>query len=326
MKQVKSKLSLIIFCSLVVFNNQVFASGAKLPVIFDPVVDVPAKSPLPNVGTATPNPTPTPVPPVQSTTPVTNAPSGPYLDQIIALANNSSCAKYSWKNRGTAPKGYIKGMSLSFARGICRIIQAENVPSNLVNILSAANTHNAAKDALAHYQTTFSSLNIAIDTDGVEALRALYVLGTGLGMRESSGMYCEGWDKSAGSSRPSSAGEAGLFQTSYDSIGISPELRNLYNEYLGNKSRCLLNVFKEGASCSSTSILGTGAGADYQAFNKACPAFATEYAMTMLRIARSHYGPINRKEAEVNPSCNNLYKSVEELIVRDPQNACDDLF
>ncbi len=320
MKQVKIKLSLIVFCSLVAFNNQVFASGAKLPVIEVPVVEVPAKVPGPVPPVSIPS---TPPPPASSLPPSLPA---PYVDQIIALANNSSCAKYSWKNRGTAPKGYIKGMSLSFARGICRVIRSENAPSNLVNILSAANTHNATKDALAHYQSTFSSLNISIETEGVEALRALYVLGTGLGMRESSGVYCEGWDKSAGSSRPSSAGEAGIFQTSYDSMGISPELRNLYNEYLGNKNKCLLNVFKEGASCSSTSVLGTGAGADYQVFNKACPAFATEYAMIMLRIARSHYGPINRKEAEVNPSCNNLFKSVQDLIERDPQNACDDLF
>jgi hypothetical protein len=72
--------------------------------------------------------------------------------------------------------------------------------------------------------------------------------------------------------------------------------------------------------------LGTGAGADYQVFNKACPAFATEYAMTMLRVQRSHYGPINRLEAEVIPACNQLLLNVQELVNRDPQGACQDIF
>lgn len=296
---------------MIVFSNQVFAWGVKPPVIKKPV---PTRAP-------TPKPIPAPIP-----QPVPTTAAGPYVDQITALANTSSCAKYSWRNRGTAPRGYIKGMSLSFARSLCRFIKSDNNPSLLANILTAANTHNSSKDALAHYQSIFSNLNMPIDTEGSDALRSLYVLGTGLGMRESSGSYCEGWDKSAGSNRPSSTGEAGVFQTSYDSMGNSPELRKLYNEYLGSKNRCLLNVFKEGVSCSNRSVLGSGAGADYQAFNLTCPAFATEYAMTMLRIARSHYGPINRKEAQVVPACNNLLKSVQDLVERDPQNACDDLF
>jgi hypothetical protein len=194
-------------------------------------------------------------------------------------------------------------------------------------IMSAADTKNDAKDALTHYQNNFLSLQVQLNLAGNEPLRALYVLGMGLGMRESSGTYCEGWDTSAGSNRASSAGEAGLFQTSYDSIKASPELQKLYTEYKTTaSSRCFLNVFKEGASCKSNSTLGTGAGADYQVYNKACPAFATEYAMTMLRIQRSHYGPINRLEAEVNPACNQMLKSVQELVNQDPQGACQDIY
>jgi hypothetical protein len=110
-------------------------------------------------------------------------------------------------------------------------------------------------------------------------------------------------------------------------MGASPELAKLYTEYKTTASdRCFLSTFKEGASCSSSSNLGTGAGADYQAYNKACPAFATEYAMTMLRILRGHYGPINRREAEVIPACDQLLKNVQELINRDSENACQDIF
>lgn len=198
--------------------------------------------------------------------------TGPYVDQVKTLAENSACANYSWKNRGIAPAGYIKGVALSFARGICRLHNADKNLSPAAVIISAANSENSSNDALAYYQNNLTNLPIQTNIAGEESMRAIYVLGMGLGMRESSGTYCEGWDKAAGASRTSSAGEAGLYQTSYDSMILSPELSILYAEYKNNPSgRCFLNVFKEGASCASTSILGTGAGADFQAFNKAVP-------------------------------------------------------
>jgi len=248
--------------------------------------------------------------------------NGPYVNQIIELAGTSTCADYSWKNRGRAPAGYVKGIALSFARTLCR----QNKPTPLSAILSAGSSENTTKDALAYYQSKFSDSFMPINQAGNEPIRALYTLGMGLGMRESSGTYCEGWDKAAGSDRPSSAGEAGIYQTRFDSMAISPEFSKLYNEYKSSSStRCFLEVFKEGAYCSSNSTLGTGAGADYQKFNKACPAFAAEYAMTMLRIARTHYGPINRMEAEVVPACGQLLEEVENLIMSDPENACQDI-
>ena len=246
--------------------------------------------------------------------------SGAYIDQIQTLAADSTCANYAWKNRGKAPVGYIEGVSLSFARSLCRL---KNNTSTAI-VMSAKNSGNDSKDSLTHYQSIFQSLPISIEVAGAEPLRAVYTLGMGLGMRESSGSYCEGWDKAAGSSRSSSAAEAGVFQTSYDSIGSSPELSKLYAEYKANPESCFLNTFKQGVSCGQTSILGSGAGADYQAFNKSCPAFATEYAMIMLRVQRGHYGPINRKEAEVLPACNQLLKSVQDLIDSDPY-ACQDI-
>jgi hypothetical protein len=251
---------------------------------------------------------------------VTPIKGGAYIDQIKTIAADSTCANYSWKNRGKAPVGYISGVALSYARSVCRL----KTKSALSSIMSAASSGNDVKDALTHYQSNFGSLPIAVSAAGLQPLRAVYVLGIGLGMRESSGSYCEGWDRSAGSNRSSSAAEAGAFQTSYDSIASSPELSKLYAEYKASPDRCFLDVFKEGASCSKGSILGTGAGAEYQAFNKSCPAFATEYAMTMLRIQRGHYGPINRKEAEIVPACNQMLKSVQDLISNDPY-ACQDI-
>jgi hypothetical protein len=43
-----------------------------------------------------------------------------YAQQITTLAGNSACLKTSWKDRGRAPAGYIKGVALSFARCLCR--------------------------------------------------------------------------------------------------------------------------------------------------------------------------------------------------------------
>jgi len=319
MRRLNKKL---IFCSLLILSttSQVYASGAKLPILETNGTEV--SDTTPSTGGSSPT---TPTTPTSPTTTTPPREAGPYVDQIKELVASSSCASYSWSDRGRAPAGYTKGVALSFARGLCRLKASENKASGLVNILAAARSSSATKDALTHYQSNFASLPIQTSVAGTEPLRALYVLGMGLGMRESSGKYCEGWDRSAGSSRPSAAGEAGVFQTSLDSMGASPELSKLYTEYKANPGRCMLDVFKQGVSCSSMSNLGTGAGADYQAFNKACPAFATEYAMTMLRIARSHYGPINRKEAQVVPACNSLLKNIQDLIEQDPQNACDDI-
>jgi hypothetical protein len=248
--------------------------------------------------------------------------TGNYLDQITSIASTSTCASYSFVGRSKAPKGYIKGMALTFARSYCRLKTTEAAPTNLISILNAP-AGNSVTDALAWYSSMFSGVTMDIYADKKETLRSLYTLGVGLGMRESSGKYCEGRDMSASNTSASTA-EAGMFQTSYDSMVASPELSKLFTEYQGDISKCFLDVFKEGVSCSATSIAGTGIGATFQAFNKSCPSFAAEYAMVMLRVRRNHYGPINRKEAEVVPACNQMLKSVENFIDTDVY-ACDEI-
>ena len=279
---------------LLTFITQAHARGSRPPEIKPPVE----------------------VPPTQTYPPQT----GPYIDQIKALSSGSACEKKNWSGRGIAPTGYIKGVALSFARSLCRL----KTQSKVSAIMSAASTGKTGTDAVAYYQSVFAAVPISVNVAGVEPLRALYTLGIGLGMRESSGSYCEGWDKSAGARRPSSAGEAGAFQTSYDSMALSYELSNLYAEYKESPERCFQDVFKVGVSCKPLNVLGTGPGADYQIFNIACPAFATEYAMTMLRLKRGHYGPINRKEAQVASVCNDLLKNVQDLIENDPY-ACQEI-
>ncbi len=248
-----------------------------------------------------------------------------YSNQLKDLAAKSSCSQFNWANRGKSPAGYIKGMTLSYARSLCRI-KAIGVRKPAAIILSSVNSKNPATDVLAHYQDFLAKAGISTDVSGDEPLHATYTIGMGLGMRESSGKYCEGWDVAAGSNRTSAEAEAGLFQVSYDSVAASAELGRLYEEYKANPKRCLLEVFKDGVTCRPRGVLGSGAGAVYQEFNLKCPAFATEYAMTLLRLRRSHFGPINRKAAQIAPACDSLLKRVQQIVNQDPDAVCSELF
>ncbi len=246
--------------------------------------------------------------------------------QIIDIAGKSQCSKFSFASRGVAPAGYVKGMALSYARSLCRI-KASGTRKPAAIVMMLANTLNPKKDVLAHYQDTLAPLGLQTNLVGEEPLLATYTIGMGLAMRESSGKYCEGWDVSAGTNRKSDEAEAGLFQFSLNSMSASSELKRLYDEYQqADPKRCLLDVYKQGVSCRTQSILGTGAGAEFQTFVKKCPAFATEYAMTLVRKLRTHFGPLNRKEAQVVPVCESLFAQVQTLVNNDPESVCAELF
>ena len=58
--------------------------------------------------------------------PTTMLTGGPYVDQIKTMASNSDCANTSWASRGRAPIGYIKGVTLSYARSLCRLKEKSN--------------------------------------------------------------------------------------------------------------------------------------------------------------------------------------------------------
>ncbi len=239
---------------------------------------------------------------------------------ITAIAQASSCAAYSWKDRGRAPAAYIAGMSVTFAKALCRLKSGES-PAALT---AHKNTQNTSTDAIAWYEDRMDSLGLSIDSSGPDTLRSLYTLGVGLGMRESSGKYCEGYDVGAGPETATEA-EVGTFQTSYNAISASPELKKLYNSYLANPGKCYLNVFSKNVSCTARGIVGSGVGADFQRFVKSCPAFGAEFAMLTLRVIRKHYGPINRREAEVNSSCNKMLDQVQEYVDSRASSVCSKL-
>jgi hypothetical protein len=148
------------------------------------------------------------------------------LDQIGTLAVGSNCASVNWgSDGGRAPSAYILGMALLFARAVCQADRSD------VRIVSAARgtpgTSSERTDALTWYDTKFRELGMPNVKDGVETLRHTYVLMIGLGMRETSGKYCVGRDRSANFDSADTA-EAGLFQTSWGAHKSNRTLPELF--------------------------------------------------------------------------------------------------
>ena len=242
--------------------------------------------------------------------------SGP-IDRVTQIAAQSTIAGFDWKDRGLAPIGYIKGMALVYARLCCKLKAGDAAAVEMAKAKSADGEH----DALAWYDAIFAAAGMSNGTAGVDTLRHLFVLQFGLGMRESSGQYCAGRDRSAANTTAETA-EAGLFQTSFNARSASPLLPVLFTEYSSNPSG-FVEVFKEGARCRASDLenFGSGEGQEFQRLSKACPAFAAEFAAVGLRHIRKHWGPITRREAEVRPECDAMLRQVQAFVDASPE-AC----
>lgn len=245
--------------------------------------------------------------------------SGPALEALKRVIAASSCSKISWANRGKAPAGYTVGMGLTYAKTLCKSQSWK--AKTAAGLDSNPEAVRDVYDALSWYNSNFRNLGVA----QANPLKNLYTLGLGLGMRESSGKYCEGRDASA-TNTSSDTAEAGMFQTSWNAAGAHPELKKIYAFYKANPKKCLLEEFKVGVSCSAQNLknYGSGEGLEYQKLAKSCPAFATEFAMLTLRVIRKHYGPINRKEAELKSECYSMLSDVETFVAKLPE-VCDTL-
>ena len=234
------------------------------------------------------------------------------LDEITAIAADSAIARHRWEGdeRGVAPIGYTKGMALVFARTLCQL-EAED-PFALE--MAGADSGDRNRDALTHYRKQFADAGMDNSVSGPDTLRHLFVLLMGLGMRESSGKYCEGRDRSTDNTDPEKA-EAGLFQTSFNARSASPLLPRLFEQALANPDG-FLDVFKEGVRCRTSDLenFGTGPGRDFQQLSKESPGFAAQFAAITLRNLRQHYGPITRREAEVLPDCDAMFQQVQDAV------------
>jgi len=193
--------------------------------------------------------------------------AGVYVDQIKTYAAASACYRYQWLNRGQMPRGYAKGVALSFARGVCAPSRSD------IAVVSMAKTTNTQRDALAWYSAEFSILSLDNSVAGLDTSRHASTLLSGLGMRESSGEHCTGRDMSATNTTADSA-EAGAWQTSYDSRGSSPELPILFAQYRASNRGCFLSAYAEGVPCTAANWpnWGTGGGARFPLRRRGCPA------------------------------------------------------
>jgi hypothetical protein len=247
-----------------------------------------------------------------------SADAGAQISAITALAVGSSCYRYQWPGRGQMPRGYIKGVALSFARSVCQPARSD------IALVSMSKTTNTQRDALAWYSAEFTALNMSNAVAGLDTFRHTYTLLVGLGMRESSGEHCTGRDTSATNTTSDSA-EAGAWQTSYDSHGSSPELPILFNQYRTSTRGCFLSTYAEGVTCNAANWQNWGTGADgvlFQQLEKECPGFAAEYAAVMLRVqggSLGHYGPLRTKSAEIRAECDLMFQGVQAIVAAHPE-------
>lgn len=258
-----------------------------------------------------PTPTPTPIP-SPTPTPIRHT-----VDEITAIATNSACSKYSFKNRGRAPVPFLQGTSLVFARSVCNI----NTPT--VALVASAKTTDVVEDVLAWYGPEFLSLGWANDIAGVDTLRHVYTFMIGLAMWESSGKYCEGRCMSDQFSSANSA-EAGIYQASWGAKRKSPVLMTeLFDAYSKKSKACFIEAFSKDITCKAGNEKnwGTGTGMEWQKLTKECPAFATEYAAILMRVHAGNvgeFGPIKRKEVEIHLPCEQMLLAVQTLVQEDP--------
>ena len=238
------------------------------------------------------------------------APNVAPLDHITRLAEESEVARLRWTDRGRAPLAYTRGMALVYGRVYCKLKAGDAA----VVAMAVARTSDAGRDVLAWYAHVFAGAGLSNDTDGADTLRHLFVLLFGLGMRESSGKHCSGRDASA-SNTSAETSEAGLFQTSFNARTAHPLLGQVLAHYTAHPSG-FIEVFRDGVTCRAADATnhGTGAGKEFQRLSKECPAFAAEFAALCLRHRRRHYGPINRREAEVRVEVDRLLLQVQAAV------------
>ena len=258
------------------------------------------------------------------------------LARIDELVNDSGLVTFSWKDRGVAPIGYLKGMALTYARVYCKYSLNPGEPEAwrdrfTVEMAKAVEPDaNNATDAVARHRATF--LNWGADLNapyggGVPVLRALFTILFGLGMRESGGKHCVGWDqgKVNGWGNPANAvvptetnAEAGLFQISYDiGVGVPGDFKDLYDRYQ-QWPKGFFDTFSEGVACGVSEgedFVGPGGpGLDFQQFSKNCPAFTAELAALALRRRANHFGPINTNKVELRREVWSMLLEIEEAV------------
>jgi hypothetical protein len=253
---------------------------------------------------------------------------------ITTLVDESRISKVIWENgnRGKGPYGYYYGMAISYAI----LYQKYKTNYSNVSLLTKALNSDIKKDALSKWNNEFERIGLHNNTE-TDRLRNLFILLFGLGMMESSGRFCCGWDrgKLTGWGDKSKViklenitaemSEAGLFQTSYDIINsVSKNVKNAllqtFDDYK-NSEDGLINYFSKGAVCSvyDGENFGVGVGFEFQKLAKECPAFTVEFTALAIRNTASHWNPIiklgdKEKGLELKIELDTLLLEIEKYV------------
>ena len=261
--------------------------------------------------------------PFEVIAPVSDASSvlAPVTPRIVAAAKASAIARYGWGNRGPACIGYTAGMAVAYASAYARLQAHDPVADRMSRALEPAfrDAHGNLKgDALTWYSDQLRVIGMGAATP-LERLRSLFVLLLGLGMRESSGRYCEGRDRSANNTSADTA-EAGLFQMSFDLLAPRAELLDVFHHYQGNPDEGLLEIFEmeisppPGPKDNENFGPPDSPGFAFQKLSKECPAMTVEIAALGLREEAGHWGPIINHAAEVRSASKELLLAVEGIV------------
>ncbi len=251
---------------------------------------------------------------------------------IPSIVDRSRIAKTRWENgnRGQAPYGYYYGVCIVFANLYDRLKKGENIAKELSRPLGT----NSDRDALLRFKNELATNCLNNLITEANRLRGLIVLMFGLGLMESSGRHCCGWDRGKlnGWGKPSrkieptsTNSEAGLFQTSYDIINsVNQATRDLLLEIFEKYKLSqdgYLELFSKGARCKEfdSENFGEGAGKEFQKISKECPAFAMEFTALALRNIATHWNPVikigdNEHGLQIKRECDNLLKDIQNYI------------
>lgn len=215
---------------------------------------------------------------------------------VCEVVDASSLCRYGWQDRGLAPAGYLRGMGLAYLHALGRL-----GVDPLVQTMAAPWDGGNENDVLHHYAVDMKDQGFSSLPADSDRLKMIFTILIGLGMRESSGRWCEGRDRSASNTEADTA-ESGLFQTSWDirySTAGAPALFAAYQQ----KADPFAPIFKAGIQphAHDLEVAGTGDGACYQMLAKEKPTFSVLLAALGLRSNCRHWGPIIRHEAEVRP-------------------------
>ena len=189
--------------------------------------------------------------------------------------------------------------------------------------ISKANTGNRNVDALAWYAQEFQRAGMDNESSGVATLRHMFVLLFGLGMRESSGKYCEGRDRSRQQHDSRISGGrlvSNKLQRDESASSATADLRAISGKSVGLCGRL---QGRRSMHSFGPENFGSGRGREFQRLSKECPAVATEFAALGLRVIRARWGPIARREAEIRPECNTMLLEVQHAV--DTLDLCPEL-